>query len=101
VAPDRRPADIIEGMSQTVLAAQSMMHAAHIVAGKLPTPKKSVTIPVILIFAVLAGIAILRKLIALALIAIIVCIGFLAYQSGALNHWVDKGKAAVQSTSSS
>jgi hypothetical protein len=85
-------------MSQTLLAAQSMLHATHVVAGKLPVPKKTVTIPVIVIFAVLAAIALVRKLIAIALIAVIICIGFLAYQSGALNHWVDKGKAAVKTS---
>ncbi len=83
-------------MSQTLLAAQSTMHAVNVVAGKLPVPKKKITIPVIVIFAVLAAIAVVRKLIAVALIAVIICIGFLAYQSGAFNHWVDKGKAAVQ-----
>jgi hypothetical protein len=84
-------------MSQTLLAAHQVVHAANVVAGKLPRPKKTVTIPVVIIFAVLAAIALVRKLIAIALIAVIICIGFLAYQSGALNHWVDKGKSAVNS----
>ena len=83
-------------MSQTLLAAHAIAHASHVVAGKLPSPKKSVTIPVIVIFAVLAAIALVRKLIAVALIAVIICVGFLAYQAGAFNHWVDKGKSAVQ-----
>jgi hypothetical protein len=87
-------------MSQTVLAAHSVVHLTHVIAAKLPSPKKSVTIPVIIIFAVLAGIALVRKLIAIALIALVICVGFLLYQSGALNHWVDKGKAAVQQTTS-
>ena len=82
-------------MSQTLLAAHSMVHVVNVAAGKLPVPKKSVTVPVIIIFAVLAAVALVRKLIAVALIAVIICVGFLAYQSGALNHWVDKGKAAV------
>jgi hypothetical protein len=82
-------------MSQTLLAAHQVVQAAHIVAGKLPVPKKQVTIPVIVIFAVLALIAIVRKLIAVALLAVIVCVAFLLYQSGAFNHWVDKGKNAV------
>jgi predicted RND superfamily exporter protein len=82
-------------MSQTLLAAHQVVHVANIAAGKLPRPKKTVTIPVIVIFAVLALIAVVRKLIALALLAVIVCVVFLLYQSGAFNHWVDKGKAAV------
>jgi hypothetical protein len=82
-------------MSQTLLAAHQVVHVANVVAGKLPSPKKSVTIPVIIIFAVLAAIALVRKLIAVALLAVIICVGFLLYQSGALNHWVDKGKNAV------
>jgi len=87
-------------MSQTVFAAHSIVQAAHVVAGKLPSPKKSVTIPVIIIFAVLAAIALVRKLIAIALIALIICVGFLAYQSGAFNHWVDKTKSAVKQSTS-
>ena len=80
-------------MSQTLLAAHS---SAVYVLGSLPEPKAAVTIPVIIIFAVLVLIAVMRKLMALAVIAAIVCVGFLLYQSGALDHWVDKGKGVIQ-----
>jgi uncharacterized membrane protein YphA (DoxX/SURF4 family) len=91
-------------MSQILLAAHAVLSTGHPptlhsvvdVAAKLPKPKPKVTIPVIVIFAVLLLIGLLRKLVALAVIAAVVCIGFLAYQSGALNHWVDKGKQAIQ-----
>lgn len=49
-----------------------------------------------MIFAVLALIALLRKLIGLALIALIVAGAFVAYQSGAFDHWVDKGKQVIE-----
>jgi len=48
-----------------------------------------------LVFALLAILALVRKLIALALIAIIVVGGFVAYQSGAFDKWVDKGKQVI------
>lgn len=90
-------------MSQILTAADHLRTSAHalhdavnVLATKLPKPKTKLTVPVILIAAALAAIAVLRKLVALALIAIIIAIGFVAYQSGALNHWVDKGKQVIQ-----
>jgi hypothetical protein len=71
---------------------QSLVHE---VALKLPEPTAKVTIPIIIVFALLALLAMVRKLIALALIAIIIVAGFAAYQSGAFDHWVDKGKQIV------
>jgi uncharacterized membrane protein YphA (DoxX/SURF4 family) len=47
------------------------------------------------VFALLALLALVRKLVALALIAIIIVGGFIAYQSGAFNTWVDKGKQVI------
>jgi len=70
-------------------------HTAHLVAAKLPEPTTKVTIPIIVVFALLALLALVRKLIALALIAIIVAGVFVAYQSGAFDKWVDKGKQIV------
>lgn len=85
-------------MSQTLLAAHGSAVASvvHVLATKLPEPKPALTIPVIIIFAALVLIALVRKVIVLAVLAAIVCIGFLAYQSGALDHWVDKGKSVIQ-----
>jgi hypothetical protein len=73
-------------------AAQS---AVHLVAAKLPEPTAKVTIPIIIVFALLALLALVRKLMALALIAIIVVGGFIAYQSGAFDKWVDKGQQVI------
>lgn len=68
---------------------------AHVAAVKLPEPTAKVTVPIIVVFALLALLAVVRKLIALALIAIIIVGGFVAYQSGAFDKWVDKGKQIV------
>ena len=86
-------------MSQMLPAARSLHSAAHsvahVVAAKLPEPTAKVTIPIIVVFALIALLAIVRKLIALALIAIIIVGGFIAYQSGAFDKWVDKGKQVI------
>ncbi len=79
-------------MSRMMLAAQS----AHFLSLKLPDPKAKYTVPIIVILAVLAGIALMRKLMAIALLAVVIAAGFLAYQAGAFNHWVDKGKQVIQ-----
>ena len=55
----------------------ALASAAHVVAAKLPKPKPAVTVPIIVIFAAIVLIGLVRKVVAL------VCIGFLAYQSGA------------------
>lgn len=69
----------------TLLALLSAPHsAAHVVAA-LPKPKAKVTVPIIIIFAVLVFIGISRKVIKLAVIAAIVCVIFLIYQSGAFS----------------
>jgi hypothetical protein len=84
-------------MSQTLLMTHgsAVASAVHVLAAKLPEPKAAVTIPIIVIFAVLVFIGLVRKVMVLAVVAAIVCIGFLAYQSGAFNHWVDKGKTVI------
>jgi hypothetical protein len=69
--------------------------AAHLAALTLPQPTAKVTVPIIVVFALLAILALVRKLIAIALIAIIVVGGFVAYQSGAFDKWVDKGKTII------
>jgi len=80
-------------MSQMLPAAHA---AAHLIALKLPEPTAKVTIPIAIVFALLALLAIVRKLVALALVAIIVAGVFIAYQSGAFDQWVDKGKQIIQ-----
>ncbi len=90
-------------MSQMLPATHSVHATAHsvahsvaqVVAAKLPEPTAKVTIPIIVVFALIALLAVVRKLIALALIAIIIVGGFVAYQSGAFNKWVDKGKQVI------
>ena len=72
-------------MTLLALLSQSPAHsAAHIVAS-LPKPKAKVTVPIIVIFAVLVFIGISRKVIKLAVIAAIICVIFLIYQSGAFS----------------
>ncbi|HEY0868994.1 MAG TPA: hypothetical protein VGD55_01230 [Acidothermaceae bacterium] len=58
--------------------------AAHVLAS-LPKPKAKVTVPVIVILAVLVFVGITRKLLKLAVIAGIICVIFLIYQSGAFS----------------
>ncbi|MDQ1487336.1 MAG: hypothetical protein QOJ62_3029 [Actinomycetota bacterium] len=78
-------------MSQTLLAAQTFLagHQLHLsphIVAALPKPKAAVTVPVIVIFAALVLIGLVRKVMFLAVIAALVCIGFLAYQSGAFTN---------------
>jgi hypothetical protein len=73
----------------TALLSQRLSHGTphsttHVVAS-LPKPKAQVTVPIIVIFAVLVFIGISRKLMKLALIAAVVCVIFLIYQSGAFS----------------
>jgi hypothetical protein len=90
LAPARREVDhAVEaedgGMTLFALLSQSTpQSAAHVVAS-LPKPKAGLTIPIIIIFAVLVFIGIARKLLKLAVIAAIVCVIFLIYQSGAFS----------------
>jgi hypothetical protein len=66
------------------LVSANTHSAAHVIAS-LPKPKAKVTVPVIVIFAVLVFIGLTRKLLKLAVIAAIVCVVFLIYQSGAFS----------------
>ena len=72
-------------MTLLALLSQSTAHPATHVVAALPKPKAQVTVPIIIIFAVLVFIGISRKVIKLAVIAAIVCVIFLIYQSGALS----------------
>ena len=76
-------------MTLLALLSQQFSHgtphsASHVIAS-LPKPKAQVTVPIIVIFAVLVFIGISRKVIKLAVIAAIVCVIFLIYQSGAFS----------------
>jgi hypothetical protein len=62
----------------------------------LPEPSGAVTVPVIVIVGLLVVFALVRKLIALAIIGLLVAGLVVAYQAGALDHWVDKGKQVIQ-----
>ena len=62
-----------------------------LLAYQLPEPDSSWTIPVAIGFAVLALLSVLKKLVALAVIAALLAVGFVAYQNGAFDEWVDKG----------
>ncbi|HEY5454631.1 MAG TPA: hypothetical protein VIJ96_04120 [Acidothermaceae bacterium] len=67
-----------------LLSQNTPQSASHVIAA-LPKPKAKVTVPIIVIFAVLVFIGISRKVIKLAVIAAIVCVLFLIYQSGAFS----------------
>ena len=72
-------------MTLLALLAQNTPYSASHVIASLPKPKAKVTVPIIVIFAVLVFIGISRKVIKLAVIAAIVCVIFLIYQSGAFS----------------
>ena len=67
-----------------LLSQNTPQSASHVIAA-LPKPKAKVTVPIIVIFAVLVFIGISRKVIKLAVIAAIICVIFLIYQSGAFS----------------
>lgn len=73
-----------------------MISAMHAMALTLPEPHAIATYPVVAILAVLVVIALMRKLLSLAVIALVVAGLVVAYQGGALDHWVDKGKTAIE-----
>jgi len=72
-------------MTLLALLSQNSPHSASHVIAALPKPKAQVTVPIIVIFAVLVFIGISRKVMKLAVIAAIVCVLFLIYQSGAFS----------------
>ena len=71
-------------MTLLALLSQSPQSATHVVAS-LPKPKAGITVPIIVILAVLVFIGISRKVIKLAVIAAIICVIVLIYQSGAFS----------------
>lgn len=73
------------GLTSTVVAA------SH----PLPEPDAAWTIPIAILLAVFALFALVRKLVFLALLAVVVAALFFAYQGGAFDSWVDKGKQVV------
>lgn len=58
---------------------------------KLPEPDSSWTIPAAIGFGALALLSILKKLVVLAVLTALVAAGFVAYQNGAFDKWVDNG----------
>jgi hypothetical protein len=61
----------------------------------LPEPQGNITIPVVAVIALVVVFSLVRKLVALALIGVIAGGLVIAYQAGALDHWVDKGKQII------
>jgi hypothetical protein len=62
----------------------------------LPDPQAGITIPVGIVLVGFAVLFIARKLVKLALVAVVVAVIVFAYQAGAFNHFVDKGKHLIQ-----
>ena len=60
-------------------------HSAPHVLASLPKPKAKITVPIIVILAVLVFIGVTRKLLKLAVLAGVICVLFLIYQSGAFS----------------
>jgi hypothetical protein len=76
-------------------ALGALVSATH----PLPEPKAGWTIPLAIVLALLAVFALLKKLIALALLATLAAAVFFAYQGGAFDHYVDQGKQVLQNQS--
>jgi hypothetical protein len=62
----------------------------------LPDPQAGLTIPVGVVLVGLAAFSLARKLVKLALFVVIVAAIVFAYQGGAFNHFVDRGKHLIQ-----
>jgi hypothetical protein len=62
---------------------------------KLPQPDSSWTIPIAIGLGVLALVVLVRKLVVLAVVLALLAAGFIAYQNGAFDKWVDKGKVVI------
>lgn len=62
----------------------------------LPRPEAGITVPIVVILVGLALFWITRKLLGLAFLAAVIAVLFLAYQGGAFDHFVDKGKQLVR-----
>ena len=61
----------------------------------LPEPDPSWTVPAAVLFGAVALFALVRKIVFLAFVAALLAAGFIAYQSGAFDQWVDKGKVVI------
>jgi hypothetical protein len=61
----------------------------------LPDPQAGLTVPVGVVLVGLAVLSIARKLVKLALVAVVVAALIFAYQGGAFDHFVDKGKHLI------
>ncbi|MDQ1689224.1 MAG: hypothetical protein QOK42_2199 [Frankiaceae bacterium] len=64
-------------------------------SGQLPEPDASWTIPAAIVLGVIALILLVRKLIFFAVVLALLAAAFVAYQSGAFDEWVDKGKGVI------
>jgi hypothetical protein len=72
-----------------------LSHAVIAASHPLPEPDAAWTIPIAILLAVFALFALVRKLIFLAVVAVAAAALFFAYQGGAFDSWVDKGKSVV------
>lgn len=61
----------------------------------LPDPQAGITVPVGVVLVGLAMLSIARKLLTLALMAVVVAALVFAYQGGAFDHFVDKGNQLI------
>lgn len=66
----------------------------------LPRPQAGVTIPIGIALVALAVVWILRKLALLAFLAVVIAGLVFAYQGGAFDHYVDKGKQILHNQES-
>jgi hypothetical protein len=60
---------------------------------KLPEPNASWTIPTAVGLGLIALYSLVKKLIVLALVLAVLAGGFVAYQNGAFDKWVDRGRS--------
>lgn len=62
----------------------------------LPEPRAGWTVPIAVVLALLALFWLVRKLLLAAVVAALVAAAVLAYQAGAFNAYVDRGKAVLR-----
>jgi hypothetical protein len=65
-------------------------------AFQLPQPDAAWTVPAAIALGVIALLSLLKKLIVLAVILAVLAAGFVAYQNGAFDRWVDQGKSKIE-----
>ncbi|HVV31355.1 MAG TPA: hypothetical protein VHC41_10800 [Mycobacteriales bacterium] len=78
------------------MSAQLALATAADSSRFLPEPHAGWTVPVGIVLVLLAGFWLVRKLIKLALVAVVIAAVLFAYQGGAFDHYVDKGKQVIQ-----